>query len=120
MGEANSSTGSGTRRVDAARDVVVELTKAIPLAVGCLTIIGGLIGGASWIDARYAHRAELTQVAQDDEQGRLENQLALYRLQLAALRAQSVRTPDDELQIRFLEDAILTIQKRLAGLVSKG
>ena len=80
-----------------------------------------VFGAAFAVDARYQHKLEADQqyamLANDSEQARLETQLAIYRLELAQLRAKQSRTPDDELRIEYLESAIIKIQERLAGIV---
>lgn len=100
----------------------------ITLVVGTLTIIGTTVAGARWFDGYYAHSEALAQVAKVAEQQvahlaqvsdrkSLENQLAIYRLQLSALRSKSHPTEDDLDAIAYLVKVIALVQQQLDGIV---
>ncbi len=96
----------------------------IPLAVGGLAIVSTLIGAGKYVDARYELREhpayELKDHAdrryEDDERSRLESQLEVYELKLSYLMDKSVRSAQDEAEIKYLEDVISKIRQRLKGL----
>jgi len=95
----------------------MELSKLIPLAVGACALVGSAIGGASWVDNHYAKHSEIVRLAEDSEQARLETQLAIYRLELAQLRAKQAPSADDLDRIQYLVAVCAKIQERLDGIV---
>lgn len=88
----------------------------IPLIVGCISIGGAVVGMGHYVDNRYETRAHIAQLRQDDERGRLENQAEVYQLKLDFLLSKVTRTPQDEQEIHYLEEAIAKIRSRLKGL----
>jgi hypothetical protein len=88
----------------------------IPLIVGCISIGGAVVGMGHYVDNRYETRTHIAQLRQDDERGRLETQLDVYQLKLDFLLSKPTRTPQDEQEIKYLEDVIAKIRQRLKGL----
>ena len=95
----------------------MDLPKIIGATVGSIAIISAVYGGVRAVDARYAHHVELVQLAEDSEQARLETQLAVYKLELAQLRAKQMLSADDQDRIAYLVAVIAKIQERLDGIV---
>jgi hypothetical protein len=94
----------------------MEASKMIPMLVGCVSLAGAAVGVGHYVDNRYELREHTAQMRQDDERARLESQLEVYQLKLDFLLGKSVQTPQDQQEIKYLEDVIAKIRTRLKGL----
>jgi len=95
---------------------MMEVSKMIPMLVGCVSLGGAAVGVGHYVDNRYELRTHTAQMRQDDERSRLESQVEVYQLKLDFLLDKTARTPQDEQEIKYLEDVIAKIRQRLKGL----
>jgi len=97
----------------------MTLKEALPVIIGCITLMGIGYGAAvkgGWIIGRVEAQDIAAQAVQPEEQARLELHLELKYNRLRFLNGLSEKTPDDQLEIDSLREDIRLIKERLADL----